>query len=317
MMPAVQQPLGDLSRAAHAPLLARAWRQIALITLGAVAWFIAVRRLPTGTNLAHVDFQVPGGNLIQFCDPANPAFIPVVTIQSPVTMQLTTNIPPATGRAMHVTLALRTFTGRPLASEDLLVVHTRPLHVMVIDPSLRDYQHLHPVPGRQPGEWDFDVTPRRAGLYRVFADFMPVAIGRGLYASAEFAVPGKPDLPPAEDSWSCEADGLRFTLTPDAPLRARDVITLTLIVESAAHGQPVPLEPVMGAFAHLVAFDQGRTGFAHLHPQQLNLDRPPDLNRPQLTFKVQIPQPGRFVIWSQVKIAGRERFAPFWFKVAP
>ena len=293
------------------------WRQIALLTLGAVALFMALRRLPTGTNLAHVDFQAPGGNIIQFCDPANPAFIPVVAVKSPVTMRLATDVPPATGRVVRVTLNLRTFTDRPIAPEDLLVVHTKLLHVMVIDPSLRDYQHIHPVPGRRPGEWNFDLTPRQAGLYRVFADFTPVATARGLYASAEFTVPGKPDVPPAEDNWTCESGGLRFTLAPDAPFRVRDVITLTFTVESVDGRRRVPLEPVMGAYAHLVAFDQGRSGFAHIHPQQVDLSRRPDPYRPQLTFKVQIPQPGRYVIWSQVKIDGRERFAPFWFEVAP
>jgi hypothetical protein len=28
-----------------------------------------------------------------------------------------------------------------------------------------------------------------------------------------------------------------------------------------------------------------------------------------------IPSPGRYVIWSQMNLAGREVFAPFWFDV--
>ncbi len=294
----------------------RQWRQLALLTGGAIALFVAVRRLPTGTNLAHVDFQVPGGNSIQFCDPANPAFIPVVAVRSPVSMRLASDAPPASGRPLHVTLHLQTFSGRPIAPEDLLVTHTKLLHVLVVDPSLRDYQHLHPAPGRAPGDWDFDCTPQRAGRYRVFADFTPAATGRGLYASAEFTVPGTPDAPPADDNWTYAADGLRFTLVPDAPIREREVVNLTLTVESADGRRPVPLEPVMGAYAHLVAFDQARSGFAHIHPQQVDLGQHPDPIRPQLAFKLQIPQAGRFVIWSEIKTGGRERFAPFWFEVA-
>jgi hypothetical protein len=30
-----------------------------------------------------------------------------------------------------------------------------------------------------------------------------------------------------------------------------------------------------------------------------------------------IPQPGHYVIWAQVKIAGEMVFAPFWFEVKP
>jgi hypothetical protein len=218
---------------------------------------------------------------------------------------------------MRVALVLRTASGKPIGPQDLLVTHTKLLHLMVVDPSLRDYQHLHPVPGRAPGEWTVEFTPRRAGQYRMFADFTPAATGRGLYAMAEFMVPGQADLPPAEDNWVYEADGLRFTLTADAPLRARAVVNLALTVESIGARRSVPLEPVMGAYAHLVAIDTARSGFAHLHPQQSDLSRSLDPFRPRLTFQVQIPDAGRYVIWSQVKIDGQERFAPFWVAVEP
>ena len=33
----------------------------------------------------------------------------------------------------------------------------------------------------------------------------------------------------------------------------------------------MPLEPVMGAFAHLVTFDEALSGFAHLHPMETDL----------------------------------------------
>ena len=57
------------------------WRQILLITVVSLALFVLVRRLPTGTNLSHMDFRVQGGNIIQFCDPTNPQFIPVVAVR--------------------------------------------------------------------------------------------------------------------------------------------------------------------------------------------------------------------------------------------
>ncbi|HUL54692.1 MAG TPA: hypothetical protein VLT83_14910 [Opitutaceae bacterium] len=291
--------------------------QIALITAAAVGLFVVVRRLPTGTNLSHMDFRVTGGNSIEFCDPANPAFIPVVAVKSPVTMALAMDAPPAPGRPLHVTVELRTTSGKPIAPEDLLTVHEHRLHLMVVDPSLRDYEHLHPVPGRRPGAWDVIITPRRAGLYRVFGDFTPVATGRGLYASAEFIVPGTPDRAPAEDNWSWEADGLRFLLAPGAALRARQMVDLKLTVEATQEGRTVALEPVMGAYAHLVAFDRDRSGFAHIHPSQAGLEQRLDDRRPQLAFRVQIPWAGRYVIWSQVKVGGQERFAPFWIQVAP
>ena len=58
------------------PLDRRARRQIAFITLGALALFVVFRWLPTGTNLSHMDFRATGTNSIEFCDPLNPQFIP-------------------------------------------------------------------------------------------------------------------------------------------------------------------------------------------------------------------------------------------------
>lgn len=292
-------------------------RQIALITAAAITLFVIVRRLPTGTNLSHMDFRVEGGNVIQFCDPGNPQFIPVVAVKSPVMTNLTGDMSPAPGRAINFTLILRTTSGKPIAPEDLLVVHTRKLHIMVVDPGLRDYKHIHPVPGPRPGEWHFEATPHRAGLYRVFADFTPAATGRGLYASAEFTVPGAPDTPPAAGNWTWDEGDLRFTLTPDGPIRARQPARLAFTVERNGGREAVPLEPVMGAYAHLVAFDKARSGFAHIHPQEIDLSWHPDPYYPKLTFRVGIPQPGRYVIWSQVNLAGKEVYAPFWFEVVP
>ena len=296
---------------------ARQIRQIGVITAGAVALFVLVRRLPTGTNLAHVDFQPRGAGALQFCDPGNPAFLPVMAVRSPVSMDLRADGPVVSGRRIQLALTLRTASGKPIGPRDLLVTHAHLLHLMIVDPSLRDYQHVHPAPGAEPGEWTTEFEPRRAGAYRLFADFTPEATGRGLYASADLDVPGRPGAQPPEDNWVCESDGLRFALATDGPLRARAVVTLALSIENAEAGKPVPLEPTMGAWAHLVAIDAARSGFAHLHPQQADLTKRPDEFRPRFTFQIQLPDPGRYVVWSQVRIAGRDRFAPFWVKVEP
>jgi hypothetical protein len=72
----------------------------------------------------------------------------------------------------------------------------------------------------------------------------------------------------------------------------------------------------MDAYAHLGAFDTARSGFAHLHPMDADLGVAPDSIKPTLSFKITIPAAGRYVIWAQLKINGREKFVPFWFDVA-
>jgi hypothetical protein len=309
-----------MSQAAHPPRLSPAQRRsIAVITAAAAALFVVVRLLPTGTNLSHMDFRVQGGNVIEFCDPANPQFLPVVAVRSPVTLALSTSGPARAGEVVEATLTLTTFSGKPIAPEDLQVVQTKRIHLLVVDPSLDDYQHVHPVPGRRPGEWTFRFRPRFGGAYRVFADFTPVATNRGLYSEAELAVDGAPNAVAAGTqpvSWDASSGGYAFHLSPAAlPIRAGVAAKLTLSV-SRPDGRPVPLVPVMDAFAHLVAFDVKRSGFAHIHPDQTDLSQAPDPVHPAFTFRVTIPAPGRYVIWSQVNLAGTETFTPFWFDVS-
>jgi hypothetical protein len=291
-------------------------RSIGLITGGALALYLVVRLLPTGTNLNHMDFRVEGKGALEFCDPSNPQFIPVVQVRSPVLLALKGDREPVPGEAVNFVLTLKTASGKPIAPEDLLVAHTRKLHLLVADPTLNDYQHIHPEPGRRAGEWVFALTPQRAGTYRVFADFTPAATARGLYGVAEFTVPGAVARVARATNTTCEIGGLTFELETAQPFRARQPIDLRFRVSRRGR-EPVALQPVMGAFAHLVAFDESRSGFAHLHPNQVDLTQALDPLRPELTFKVTIPQPGRYVIWSQVKIGGEEVFAPFWVDVLP
>src|SRR3954468_983049 len=228
-------------------------RQIALITTTALALYIGVRLLPTGSNLNHMDFRTEGKGALEFCDPANPQFIPVVAVRSPVTVSLQPDREPAANQPVNFTLKLATASGKPVGPSDLLVAHTRKLHLLVVDPTLDDYQHIHPEPGRRDGEWGFSLTPQRAGAHRVVADFTPAATQRSLYASADFAVPGTVATVTREPNNTAQLAGFKFELVLPENFQAGKAVDLKFHIESQGREkQPVPLQPVMGAFAHLV-----------------------------------------------------------------
>ena len=323
------------------------WRSVAWITGAALALYAGFRVLPTGTNLHHMDFQVSGANALEMCDPSRPQFIPVVEARSPVTVELRAEggAAPRVGEAGRFelrsferqpgrfTLTLATSAGKAIAPVDLLTVHTRKLHLLVIDPTLRDYQHLHPEPGERPGEWVFTHAPRRAGAYRVFADFTPAATGRGLYSYADYTVAGEgsdmattadssaqPEMTRLGDEAAVGAWRFRLATQDGASVRAGVATTLVFSGREVAGGA-VPLTLVMDAYAHLVAFDPERSGFAHLHPRG---EKPgdyevkaPDARAPRLFFDLTIPAPGRYVGWAQVNLQGGERFLPFELEVGP
>jgi hypothetical protein len=296
------------------------WRQFVWITLGAVSLYVFFRFLPTGSDLNHMDFRVTGKNAIEMCDPSNPQFISVIAATSPVALTLKTAAAPTAGREVQVTLRMTTANNKPIAPEDLVVMHTRKLHLLIADSSLTDYQHLHPEPTRVPGEWSFTFTPTLGGIYRIFADFTPAATNRSLYANVDLVVAGEqlstPELAAAmTPSWIGQRDAYRLELAPATrQIRAGQATDLKFSVTNTGGGA-VGLEPVMDAYAHLVAFDTARSGFAHLHPMDADLGVAPDSIKPTLSFKITIPAAGRYVIWAQLKINGREKFVPFWFDV--
>lgn len=297
------------------------WRQFVWITLAAVSLYVFFRFLPTGTDLNHMDFRVTGKNAIEMCDPSNPQFISVIAATSPVALTVKTAAAPTAGREVQVTVRMTTANNKLIAPEDLVVMHTRKLHLLIADPSLTDYQHLHPEPTRVPGEWSFTFTPKLGGIYRIFADFTPAATNRSLYANVDLVVAGEqlstPELAAAmTPSWIGQRDAYRLELVPGTrQIRAGQATDLKFSVTNTGGGA-VGLEPVMDAYAHLVAFDTARSGFAHLHPMDADLGVAPDSIKPTLSFKITIPAAGRYVIWAQLKINGREKFVPFWFDVA-
>lgn len=301
-----------------AALTPRQWRQLGVITAAAIGIFAVLRWLPTGTTLSHMDFRVDATNAIEFCDPLNPQFIPVVAVASPVSLTIASS-PARMGEPVDASVVLKTSNGKPIATNDLLVVHTKRLHLLIADPSLTDYQHVHPEPTGAPGEWSFQFTPRSSGEYRVFADFTPAATGRGLYATTDLGVEptqiGKTDTSVVAATAPAPVGDYLFALTPATqPLRAQQPVDLKFTI-TQPNGGEVPLEPVMDAYAHLVAFDTARSGFAHLHPMLADPSQVPDLVHPTLDFKITIPSAGRYVIWAQVNLAGEEKFVPFWFDV--
>ena len=80
------------------------------------------------------------------------------------------------------------------------------------------------------------------------------------------------------------------------------------------NGSDLALNPVMGAFAHVVAFEPFMEGFAHLHPLEYE---PPqsvnDVRHGPLTFSFKSPSSRMYRLWAQVKVGDdmEETFLPF------
>jgi hypothetical protein len=69
----------------------------------------------------------------------------------------------------------------------------------------------------------------------------------------------------------------------------------------------------MGAFAHMVAFDDEMNGFAHLHPISENVPSSENTTHTgPLSFGFTAPKYGIYRLWAQIKTTTeKEIFIPF------
>jgi hypothetical protein len=225
------------------------------------------------------------------------------------------------GRKATVTMTLAKNDGTPITRDALLLMHTQKIHLLIIDASLSDYHHEHPTTAGKPGEYLFAFTPAQPGPYRIFADVVPAETSVQEYVIGDLPVDTPPK--PIEDRRArllSEVDGFQFAIkfaTPDQKLRANQPINGELSVLSPSAQPFKQLEPIMGAFAHLVAFNQDGRTVLHIHPEGPEPNTQDARGGPTLRFKLYAPTPGFYRLYAQTQIAGEPKFAPFNITVEP
>jgi hypothetical protein len=225
------------------------------------------------------------------------------------------------GKRVTVTVTLTRNDGTPVAPKDLLVMHTEKMHLLIIDQGLSDYHHEHPTPLDAPGVYAFLFTPKMPGPYRIFADVVPVESSVQEYVVADLLAATAGEVVKERQARLLnEVGGLRFAMSFDGDvgdITAGRPIAGTLTV-STADGKPFnQLQPVMGAFAHLVAFSEDRKTVLHIHPEGPDLKDATQRGGPALKFKLYAPQSGFYRLFAQFQIDGVPVFVPFNLRILP
>jgi hypothetical protein len=299
-------------------MLSRKSVQLTLITLACVATFVILRSLPVEScSFLHYGDYVNAEGVLEGCGYEESDFFDLREIRFPIITTLTPLTDPQAGQAFTAKLTLFTSTGKPIKWEEIVVSHTERIHLMAVDASLQDYQHLHPRPAGPPGHYLVEILPSRSGTYAVYLDFIPLINSRRTLLETAFSVPGEPTplSPGSRLEW--EHGDLRFRFLPkgeEAAFTTGKELDFELQVEHAK-GLPTTFSTVMDAYAHLVAFDADRHGFAHLHP--LNpFPEDQDPGNPELDFRIAFEKAGYYRVWAQVVVNGEEIYAPFDLQIA-
>ncbi|HET6889143.1 MAG TPA: heavy metal-binding domain-containing protein [Candidatus Udaeobacter sp.] len=250
----------------------------------------------------------------------SPFVLPVGAVPAKmIKASVETDEPLQVGVKAQARLYLRTLLGEPLLPTDLREVHTQKIHLLIVDQSLSDYHHEHPQPGKTSGEYTFSFTPQKPGPYRIWVDVQPYLTGIQEYALAEMAAPTIGErLTDTAESLTATADGLRYRLSfESSSIKSGEPVGGKLQITREDGTPMTELEPVMGAFAHLVAFHSDGKIVLHIHPKGTRQLVPKDRGGPGLEFQFYSAKPGFFRLFSQTQVAGEQKFARFGLIVQP
>jgi hypothetical protein len=203
--------------------------------------------------------------------------------------------------------------GAPLTDYD--VEHAKEMHLIVVRNDLTGFQHLHPEMAAD-GTWSTPLTLDEAGTYRVFADFSTGGESETLTADVTVsggavAVP----LPP-ESNRATAGDGYAVELAAGAAQAGSES---ELGFSVTRDGEPVEVEPYLGADGHLVALRQDDLAYLHVHPvtdDGHGSSGGHGGSAEAIRFMTEFPTAGNYRLFLQFRDEGEVRTAEFTRAIA-
>lgn len=207
------------------------------------------------------------------------------------------SLPDKRGKAAPVSFRLLGTDGKPLTG--LQIAQAKPVHLYLIRQDISGYQHLHPT--LEGDVWSTSIDLDDGGSYRLYAEFTPqgwrgAAYGDPVILGLSFVIAGDTKLAPLPPPAASSAAGPYTVERLDGTdhLYVNKATLLRFRVPGAT------LEPYLGAFAHLSAFEVRTQGLIHLHAAA-----------EELTFHAQFPYRGEYRLFIEFQAAGTVHQAAF------
>ncbi len=190
--------------------------------------------------------------------------------------------------------------GAPVRDFD--VEHTKRMHLIVVRRDLTNFQHLHPRMAED-GTWDVPLRLTEPGEYRAFADFSSDGVVTTLAGDLEVPGEGAATPLPAPQPTALSDGGYDVGLT-EGDAAAGDPAHLEF--EVTKDGEPVEVEPYLGADGHLVALREGDLAFLHVHPITDEASGPGEI-----AFEATFPTTGSYRLFLQFQVDGEVEIVAF------
>jgi len=196
------------------------------------------------------------------------------------------------GRVVYKFQLLDTEAKKVLGDPDLKISHEKKLHLLAYDPSLQEFQHVHPL---FDGEfWTVELNFIVNGDYTIWAQGELASDGDEFSVSSRLSVSkGKTSwpAPPVLTDIRSNEDKFSVASLDKQKLHAGRHTMMTLFLSRSDGSTPV-LTPYLGAFAHVIAVSADGNSLIHIHPMS---GETPDQGMLHVTF----PNIGFYRIWIQ------------------
>jgi hypothetical protein len=181
------------------------------------------------------------------------------------------------------------------------VDHEVDLHLIAVRRDLTGFQHVHPELGGD-GVWRIPLA-LGPGTWRLFADFVPSALGEKVTLGADLAVAGEyAPAPLAAETRIAQVDGYTVELTGDLEPGRESELTVSV----SRDGRPVTdLQPYLGSYGHLVVLRDGDLAYLHAHPAE------DATSGPDIRFATTAPSAGTYGLFLDFRHGSVVRTAAF------
>lgn len=287
--------------------------QILLLSVLFVGLYFALRAIPASQcGFLHYEAVEILEDGSERCEGGAPPFINLRRKPFPVSMEILSKRRDNSDNTVELRFELRGPDNRPILPHQLAITHTERIHLMLVDESLNIYHHLHPQAEGDSGIYRVHFQPR-ADNYRYFAEFVPLRSRQMAIADGKLSLPTAAPESPLEGS---TLDSIALPAQTKVALRGienavrrnRDTkVTLQLSDANANDGMP-SLQRIMGAYAHVVAFEESLSGYQHMHPVEPD---PRRIDGLEMDFIFHPTLAGNYRIWVQIMLDGKEHFIPF------
>ena len=214
-------------------------------------------------------------------------------------------------------------SGAPLT--DVVISHEQPVHLIAVSWDLARFQHVHPLPTGQPGEYALEVAFPEAGSYVLYAEFTRASgqdvVQRDVLTVGPSAgatpAPGRERASLAEErAPKIVSNDARVALQGAGAIQAGQEARLTFRLDNPVTGEGVgDLRPYLGAPAHVVILSEDVGTFAHTHGEQVGAsagdahgeeggshgghDAAGATYGPEIAFHHTFSAPGLYKVWGQ------------------